>query len=90
MKNWYEYEGHLHNTIGKRKKVDDTIYTFDIETTSYLNLNGKQLSTDEYLNLNKEEKDQVKFYSCMYIWQFSVNDEVFFRKNMGRIKKIFR
>lgn len=87
MKNWYEYEGHLHKTIGKRKKVDDTIYTFDIETTSYLNLNGKQLSTDEYLNLNKEEKDQVKFYSCMYIWQFSVNDEVFFGRTWEELKK---
>lgn len=87
MKNWYEYEGHLHKTIGKRKKVDDTIYTFDIETTSYLNLNGKQLSTDEYLNLNKEEKDQVKFHSCMYIWQFSVNDEVFFGRTWEELKR---
>ena len=36
MKKWIEYEGHLVDIKGQRKQYDNTIYTFDIETTSYL------------------------------------------------------
>ena len=79
MKNWKEYEGHKTKILGKRKRYDNTIYTFDIETTSYIILNGKQLSTKKYLDLSEELKKECKFYSCMYIWQFGVNDEIYFR-----------
>ena len=37
--------------VGKRKKVDNTIYTFDIETTNYLILNGKIIPACKYLEL---------------------------------------
>ena len=35
-----EYKGHESKIVGKRKKIDNTIYTFDIETTSYYLLNN--------------------------------------------------
>lgn len=78
MKKWIEYEGHLVDIKGKRKQYDNTIYTFDIETTSYLILNGKQLNTKEYLKLNKQDKENVKAMATMYIWQFGVNDEIYY------------
>ncbi len=78
MKKWIEYEGHLVDIKGQRNKYDNTIYTFDIETTSYLILNGKQLNTKEYLKLNKQDKENVKAMATMYIWQFGVNDEIYY------------
>ena len=31
MEYWTEYQGHIPDIQGKRKKFDNTIYTFDIE-----------------------------------------------------------
>ena len=39
MEYWTNYYGHELKLSGKRNKYDSTIYTFDIETTSYLILN---------------------------------------------------
>lgn len=87
MKNWKEYEGHKTKILGKRKRYDNTIYTFDIETTSYIILNGKQLNTKKYLDLSEESKKECEFYSCMYIWQFGVNDEIYFGRTWEEFKQ---
>ena len=42
MEYWTKYNGHNFNVLGKRKKYDDTIYTFDIETSSFIIFNNKQ------------------------------------------------
>ena len=86
MKLWKEYNGHELKIIGKRNKYDNTIFTFDIETTSYFILDGKQHKTIEYLDLSKEEQDKCIFMSTMYIWMFSVDDVVYY----GRTWKEFR
>jgi len=75
---WNKYEGHLPKIMGKRNKVDNNIYTFDIETTSYLILNNKQLPTNEYLKLTKKEQEECEFRSTMYIWQFGINNKVYY------------
>lgn len=67
---WNKYDGHNGDICGKRKKFDNTIYAFDIETTSYLILNGKQLNTIKYLELDKKQQEECKFYGLMYIWMF--------------------
>ena len=41
MKYWKEYYGHEVEILGKKKKYDNTIYTFDIETSSFLILERK-------------------------------------------------
>ena len=82
-----EYSGHSPKVEGKRKKVDNTIYTFDIETTSYLILNGIQLSGIEYQNLTKEQQEDCDFYSCMYIWMFSIDDVVYYGRTWEEFKK---
>ena len=85
MKYWMEYEGHQPQIIGKRNKFDNTIYTFDIETSSFLLLNNKIIKASDYLTLCKQDREECEFYSNMYIWTFSINDEVYFRKRMARL-----
>ena len=40
MQYWELYKGHSPDIRGTRKKFDNTIYTFDIETTSYIIYNN--------------------------------------------------
>ena len=83
------YLGHEVDIQGKRNKYDNTIYTFDIETTSYLILNGKQLNAEEYLNLTDKEKKEVKTCSTMYIWQFSINNIVYYGRTWNELIEFF-
>ena len=78
MKYWTDYKGHEVNILGKSKKIDNTIYTFDIETTSYLMLDGRIISAREYPNLTEEEQESCTKQACMYIWQFGINDQVYY------------
>lgn len=84
MLHWSEYHGHEIDVVSK--KVDNTIYTFDIESTSYLILNGEIISASEYLNLNEEDREKALPCACMYIWQFSINETVYY----GRTWEEFR
>ena len=62
---WNEYKGHKPDIHGRKNKFDNTIYSFDIETSSYQ-------------ELNKKEQENSIYGSCMYIWQFSINDIVYY------------
>ena len=86
MKYWTEYLGHSYKIEGKRKFYDTTIYTFDIETTSYLILNGKIFKASDYLNLTKEEQERCSFQSLMYIWQLSINNVVYYGRTWQELK----
>lgn len=86
MKYWNEYYGHIPDIRGKRKKFDNTIYTFDIETTSYLILDNKQIPAIDYLKLSKKEQEECKFMSNMYIWMFSINDIVYYGRTWEELK----
>ena len=89
MKYWTEYHGHDFNIQGKKNFYDDTIYTFDIETTSYLILNNKILKTSKYLSLTKEEQEECEFQSIMYIWQLGINDVVYYGRTWNELEKFF-
>lgn len=78
MKFWKEYKVHQPDLKGKRKQYDNTIYTFDIETSSFLILNGKQIPAIDYLKLSKYDQENCIFMSNMYIWMFSINDQVYY------------
>lgn len=78
MKIWTEYKKHEPKICGKKKKFDNTIYSFDIETSSYLILNNKIINASDYLQLDKKQREDCIYQSSMYIWQFSINDEVFY------------
>ena len=81
---WSEYHGHEIDVVSK--KVDNTIYTFDIESTSYLILNGEIISASEYLNLNEEDREKALPCACMYIWQFSINETVYYGRTWEEFK----
>ena len=87
MKKWLEYDGHIADLRGQRNKFDNTIYTFDIETTSYIILNGKQLNTSKYLKLSDKDREQCKFYSTMYIWQFGINNIIYYGRTWEEFKQ---
>lgn len=86
MKYWSEYYGHEVDIKGKRKKYDNTIYTFDIETTSFLILNNEQIPAMKYLQLSKKEQEQCIFMSTMYIWMFGINGTVYYGRTWEELK----
>ena len=84
-----EYQGHNPLIIGKskNKKVDNNIYTFDIETTTYIRLNGKQYDSLSYEDFTDKQKEEAEFYSIMYIWMFSINDTVYYGRTWEDLKE---
>ena len=64
--------------IGNKKKFDNTIYTFDIETTSFYTYGNKIYCSSEYLKLTKKQQEECEFRANMYIWMFGINDVVYF------------
>lgn len=86
MKYWTEYKGHDVEILGRKKKVDNTIYTFDIETTSYLVLGNRVISARDYQTLSDEEQEDCKKQACMYVWQFSINDQVYYGRTWVEFK----
>ena len=86
MKYWTEYRGHDVDILGKKKKIDNTIYTFDIETTSYLVLGDRVISARDYQSLSDEEQEACIKQACMYVWQFSINDQVYYGRTWVEFK----
>ena len=87
MKYFKEFQYHFGDIVGERKKVDNTIYSFDIETSSYLILDGKVIPAIKYLELTEDEQERAEFKSCMYIWMFSINEEVYYGRNWEELKR---
>lgn len=81
-----EYTSHTKNIRGKKHKFDNNIYTFDIETSSYLILDNKIIPAIDYEKLSKKEQERCIKQSNMYVWQFSINDKVYY----GRTWQEFR
>lgn len=83
---WDTYKGHKANIEGKRKKVDNNIYTFDIETTSYIELEGENLPAEIYLTLNEDDREKAIYKTTMYIWMFGINDIVYYGRTWSEFK----
>lgn len=81
---WYVYEGHEPEVINNK---DNTIYSFDIETTSYLILGDSIINGADYLDLSEEEREAAIPQACMYVWQFSINEDVYFGRTWQEFKK---
>ena len=87
IKSWKDFEEFTYNTCGKKNKYVDTIFTFDIETTSVYMLNEKIYPAFFYKELSQKEKDACKFYGFMYIWQLGINDKVYYGRTWLELKK---
>ena len=87
---WTSYTTHKEDVRGIRKKFDNNIYTFDIETTSYLSLNGKNYPNMEYLKFSDDEKDASVKCSLMYIWMFGINDTVYYGRTWNELKDFLK
>lgn len=83
---WNLYKGHKSDIRGKRNKFDNTIYSFDIETSSYFILNNKQYNSDDYLKVEDKDKKKCIYGSFMYIWQFSINDIVYYGRTWDEFR----
>ena len=84
MKIWSEYQGHDYSV---HNKYDQTIYTFDIETSSYLILNNQIIAGVNYLNLTEAEREAAIAQATMYIWQFGINNEIYYGRTWEDLKK---
>ena len=85
---WYkEYKGHDPDIRGRKNKFDNTIYTFDIETSNYLILDNKIIAGCEYEKLSQKEKDLSIKQSNMYIWQFGINNQVYYGRTWEQLKE---
>ena len=83
---WTSYSKHESDIRGIRKKFDNNIYTFDIETTSYLILDGNVYNNLDYLKFSDDEKDNSIKCSCMYIWMFGINDTVYYGRTWNEFR----
>ena len=83
MKYYTEFKDH--NFIIKRKECQN-IFTFDIETTSIVKLDDKIYPAIEYDKFTEDEKERAESLSCMYIWQFGIDDKVYFGRTWNELK----
>ena len=83
---WTKYIAPLKKIEGKKKKFDNNIYTFDIETTSYIVLDDIVYSAIKYNELDDKEKERCSKCSLMYIWQFGINDIVYYGRTWDELK----
>lgn len=92
MKYWKDFHFIEKKTIGKKKNslYDNNIFTFDIETSSLFMLNNKIYSTSEYLKLDKKEQEEAEFFAIMYIWQFSINETVYYGRTWEEFIKFIK
>lgn len=85
MKYWREYYSHDPEILGKKKKFDNTIYTFDIETTNSLILNNKIVEASHYLELTEKEQKDCTCVANMYIWMFGINENVYYGRTWNEL-----
>ena len=85
-----DYKYHNPIILGRKgNKIDNNIYSFDIETTSYIKLNGKIYNASCYEDFTQKQKDLSEFYSIMYIWMFSINDTVYYGRTWEELKEFW-
>lgn len=78
MQYWNKFNYHKAEIVGKKKKFDNTIYSFDIETSSFYIKDYKQCKSIKYLDLSDKEKRESIPMATMYIWMFSINTQVYY------------
>lgn len=81
--NVYKKKGNKYN---KTCFYSDTIYTFDIETSNLFRINN-EWSLFDY-SKNKKFYTNVDKIGIPYVWQFSINDNVYFGREFMDFEKV--
>ena len=90
MEYYTSYTKHDYKLTGDDKLYDSTIYTFDIETTSYIIHNNKVYNNLFYETLSEKEQHDCLKQSCMYIWMFSINDIVYYGRTWDEFREFLK
>lgn len=86
----FQNSKYIPEILGNKKKFDNTIYTFDIETTSYYIYENKIYPASEYLKLSKKEQEDVEYRANMYIWMFGINDIVYYGRTWNEFLEFIK
>lgn len=91
-KNYTEHTFKNSKQTEKHESCDQTIYAFDIETTSFLinTKTGKQYPACQWRSFSKKEQNNLDCIGTMYIWQLSVNDTVYFGRTWNELAEFFQ
>lgn len=74
----------------KPKEYNKAIYTFDIETTSmFLCNDGKYRKESDFTIDQLEHKPNNYYAGIMYIWQFGINEKVYYGRTFEQLKEFF-
>ena len=85
MKHWKDFQGYDPDIVDHNKRsYDNNIFTFDIETSSYLKVSGCFYPASEY---KKFKEDEVEYFSSMYIWMFGINEDVYYGRTWNELKE---
>lgn len=87
---WNNYIQHDYQVVGKRKLFDNNIYTLDIESTSYFIYENQIYPSIDYKKLTKKQQKDCKFGGFMYIWQFSINDTVYYGRTWDELRNFLK
>ena len=89
MTYYTEFKALYSKPVGKKKLYDDNVFVLDIETTSYIKLDGKIKNSNDYEYLTEKDKKRCEKGAFMYIWMISINEDVYYRQNLRRNERIF-
>ena len=80
-----EFQNHYFKKKNRADIVNDDIMCFDIETSSgFLHKDSDIL--EPYLGKSKKYYEDCKKFSICYVWQFSINDNVFWGRTLEDFK----
>lgn len=80
-----EFQTHYFKKKNRADIVNDDIMCFDIETSSgFLHKDSDTL--EPYLGKSKKYYEDCKKFAICYVWQFSINDNVFWGRTLEDFK----
>lgn len=80
-----EFKNHYFKKKNRADIVNDDIMCFDIETSSgFLHKDSDTL--EPYLGKSKKYYEDCKKFSICYVWQFSINDNIFWGRTLEDFK----
>ena len=87
MRHYSEYVPRNFTSVKVGNKIEcTTIFTFDIETTSFfVKPSGETIPYDK--SYTDDEYTDFKKGAVCYIWQFGINDDIYYGRNLSEFPK---